>query len=337
MSRNAPKVGNSPPSQQYQYNNKPVFKSNKGKVSATPKHEYDDDDDEEWSDDEVEYGGGKGVPTYSSPRGNKKSNYDDEDYNNYESNKSSTSKYSQLSNNNPKPIFKPKTKPNKFMDSPPKPRPKQTKKQQIQNDPPPLSHEGKTRIAGNVASSFEDMTPKQQLAFSKQHREVEYKPYTLRQYNQIKSKEYVEISNLKPDLNTDALIAKRANLERIKQFSKNLNTHNRDNMEVAPKAPKSSQSSEMVINRKKLESKRERALQFAKNVPKPKLKAQQEYECGTYDDDGYDDGFGMGKQSAAPDLYGMEHEHASRLDDLEAKHNDAKAQVEAIKRSMAKF
>lgn len=37
----------------------------------------------------------------------------------------------------------------------------------------------------------------------------------------------MEISNLKPDLNTEELRAKRSNLERIKEFSRNLKNFNK--------------------------------------------------------------------------------------------------------------
>lgn len=172
--------------------------------------------------------------------------------------------------------------------------------------------------------------PKDQLYFSKLPREVEYKPYTLEQYKLIKPAEYVEISKMKPDLNSDELIAKRANAERIKEFSKNLRNFNSQMIGNQQKLPSGSESHEIDNAKKKMLSARERALQFAKNIPKPKVNKDSfksaDDVIDLHDDDGY--------MRVSYEQYGMESKQAKYLEDLEAKYIDSKRNVDAIKRQL---
>ncbi len=182
-------------------------------------------------------------------------------------------------------------------------------------------------LSSGVSSN---MGPKEQLYFSKLPREVEYKPYTLEQYKLIKPKEYVEISKMKPDLNSDELIAKRANAERIKEFSKNLRNFNSQMIGNQQKLPSGSESHDIDNAKKKILSARERALQFAKNIPKPKVN-KDSYKSvddviDLHDDDGY--------MRVSYEQYGMESKQAKYLEDLEAKYMDSKRNVDAIKRQL---
>lgn len=190
-----------------------------------------------------------------------------------------------------------------------------------------------------------ELSEKDQLYFSKQPRAVEYKPYTLGQYKQIKPKEYVEIEpHLKPDLTNDALLAKRANAERVKEFSKQLKEFNRSSLQEQRKLPYSSEAVGIEISKKKLESNRERALQFSKHIPKPKAKSTADVDVivgtrkntGRYgddddedEDDRYDDSY-----VRATDKYGQTYESATRMQELQAKHNDNRRNIAAIKKSM---
>lgn len=173
------------------------------------------------------------------------------------------------------------------------------------------------------------------------------RPYTLNQYRQIKPKEYMEVSKLKPgnafisdislqiilffpcipwiDLNTDELKAKRANLDRIKQFSKNLKTFNEETIKQMPKLPSSVEKHEIEISKKKMESKRAKALEFSKRIPKPKvtsviLKSQ----------DDQSDMVDYKRQ----DEEAMANKDEVHLYELEKQHDDQRKQIEAIRRSM---
>jgi hypothetical protein len=117
------------------------------------------------------------------------------------------------------------------------------------------------------------------------------------------------------DLNTEELVAKRANAERIKEFSKNLKQFNKQAMpkrEADDPGPQAEPS------------KRDRAKQFAQNIPKPKVRAEVSRDYVGSDKAGAMTNVGM---SAAP-------AEANRLDELTSKHMQSKKQVDAIKKSL---
>ncbi|KAH7465970.1 uncharacterized protein KRP23_11947 [Phytophthora ramorum] len=107
------------------------------------------------------------------------------------------------------------------------------------------------------------LTDQDQLAFSRKARPVQYEPCKLSQYKKEKPDGYYELGKLQPDLNTDELVGKRAKNERIKAFSQNLRTINKN----AP-TKKSADTSNATSKPK---STREKGLAFAKRVPKPRL------------------------------------------------------------------
>ena len=77
-----------------------------------------------------------------------------------------------------------------------------------------------------------------------------------------------------------------------------------------------------------------RALEFAKNIPKPKPKAQQ-LQSSVIEDNEDEEGYMT--NVAFADRFGMDYQQASKIDELEAKHLDGKAKVENIKRSLGLF
>jgi hypothetical protein len=109
------------------------------------------------------------------------------------------------------------------------------------------------------------------------------------------------------DLNTDELVAKRANAERIKEFSKNLKVFNKN---VMPKRDGNTDTNQ------KAESKKEKAIQYAQNIPKPKVKAEP--------------------KPMEPKNVGVATDavEVSRLDELTSKHLQSRKQVDAIKKSL---
>lgn len=117
-------------------------------------------------------------------------------------------------------------------------------------------------------------------------------------------------------MNTSELVAKRANAERIKQFSKNLNDFNK----VSIKNNISADEKE-AMKQVKVVSKREKALQFAQNVPKPKV---IEKSSAMTNNNGMKAGRNIGVASAP----------TSKIDELTSRHQQSKMQVEAIKKSM---
>lgn len=160
---------------------------------------------------------------------------------------------------------------------------------------------------------------------------------------------------LQPDLNSEVLQAKRANQERVKEFSKNLLTFNQQVLRQQRKLPRSSESNDIERADQRAVSKRERAKQFAQNIPKPKPAASSvampsmaggSYRAGSRfratDDeedwagkDGLDhDYMGRVAQRDSSAIGGISDVEFRRIELLEQKHNDASRQIAAIKKSL---
>ncbi|CAM9796063.1 unnamed protein product, partial [Phaeothamnion confervicola] len=102
------------------------------------------------------------------------------------------------------------------------------------------------------------------LLFSRRARPLEcgFRPYTLRDYRRRQPAKgaYLELGRLPPDLDTDELVAKRANIDRIKEFSKNLREINKRQQGQTPPHRRTEPAPEPCA--------RERALAFAKTLPR---------------------------------------------------------------------
>ena len=151
-------------------------------------------------------------------------------------------------------------------------------------------------------------------------------------------------------MNTEILKAKRANAERIKDFSKQLQDFNKASLSEQRRLPQSSELSDVQVSKRRLESNRERAIQFSRGIPKPAIKLKNsnsnsnaerkgdEEEEGEEeieerfrrknhsnnddDDDDYDGGWGLSSAKA------------SKLRELQLKHLESKKNIDAMKRSM---
>ncbi len=152
-----------------------------------------------------------------------------------------------------------------------------------------------------------------------------FRPYTINQYRLIRPKEYVEISKMKPDLNTDDLVAKRRNVERVKEFSKQLRAFNQEVIMQQPKKPSSGEENGISLSKFKQESSRHRALEFAKNIPKPKVNSVSVLDESCHCKDKNDGSLYMDEEAI----------DAARLEELEQKHQQNKARMDAIRRSLA--
>jgi hypothetical protein len=186
------------------------------------------------------------------------------------------------------------------------------------NEPPPLPYE---------ASPPKPLRGQDKLAYSKEPRTVAYKPNT----KPLPKGDYVEIQNLKPDLNSAELVAKRANVERIKEFAKNLHEYNKNTMLQQKKLPASTEVREIVLDKMKHESKRNKALEFAKHIPKPKVGREQDGKMKSpmqrVDEEGED-------YMTANDEFGFGYKELSKIHSLEVKHEESRKQVDAIRRAM---
>lgn len=106
------------------------------------------------------------------------------------------------------------------------------------------------------------------LGFGKATRVVDYQPYTQEDYDELiqnQRKGYWELGKLGPDYNPDELAAKREMADKRKAYARNLRA-------LVQPASRSRESGAVKSSAPKVLSSRERAKQFAKNVPKPKVK-----------------------------------------------------------------
>jgi len=101
---------------------------------------------------------------------------------------------------------------------------------------------------------------------SKKHRPpVEYTPATVEEYKQRfgNKAEVSELGRFGPDLDDEDLLMKRAIQEKVKQFSRELHRVNKHRAAKAQPKPEPKAESKPTA--------RAKAMQFAKNIPKPKL------------------------------------------------------------------
>ena len=114
----------------------------------------------------------------------------------------------------------------------------------------------------NRNEELANSSPNGQLYFSRQSRQVNFRPKTLAEYKRLQPTEYVELGKLPADLNSTELIAKRANKERVKDFSRNLRAINQRMI--------TKQRSRKPKAKEKKLSVREKARMYAQNIPKPR-------------------------------------------------------------------
>lgn len=181
-------------------------------------------------------------------------------------------------------------------------------------------------------------SPNGGLYFSRQSRSVNYRPKTLSEYKRIHSQEYVELGKLPADLNSEHLIKKRANKQRVKDFSLNLRAINQKMITASKRKSKKG-------NEKKL-SVREKARMYAQNIPKPQGFKQnsgisrlgRKENINEYGNDSYGNGggvYGDGDDFMdEPDQETWERRHGemSQLDQLEMEHQSSRYNVDAIRR-----
>ena len=141
-------------------------------------------------------------------------------------------------------------------------------------------------------------------------------------------------------MNSDELKAKRANSDRVKEFSKKLLNYNKEHSKIAAEREKD----DMNVNSEKNPSAREKALEFAKNIPKPKIKlvprdgrhgrqlAHRDDDYGSFDEENCL-GEGIGEVDEFEYLL-RNGSNRSKLEELQAKHGENKKKSEAIKRSL---
>ena len=141
----------------------------------------------------------------------------------------------------------------------------------------------------------------------------------MQEYRRLQPKEYVELGKLPADLNSPQLIKKRANAERVKEFSRNLRMINK---QMATQAAQDGRRA----NKQRPLSKREKAHMYANTIKKPERQTNDDFFANSAANavmDAVDDGYG-GQQPTYEDI--------SPLDRMELEHEKNRYDVEAIRR-----
>ena len=190
----------------------------------------------------------------------------------------------------------------------------------------------KEPISANINETLVK-TDQDKLYYSKKSRKVEYKPYTTKQYLLSKPKTYYELGKLQADLNRSDLVERRERRNKAMSFAKKLQKQNAEQQERLKKRNlerrqrlyysygSNNDVDKLGGNRRsqpKALSARERALQFAKTIPKPRVKSASPRVVA---------------QSQPKESRHNEELHTeSDLEELERQHDSHLMQIERIKR-----
>lgn len=174
-----------------------------------------------------------------------------------------------------------------------------------------------------------------QLAFSRKARPVQFAPCTLSQYKKEKPAGYYELGKLQPDLNAEELVQKRANLERIKSFSKNLRAIN---MSSSKKTDAEAKKQPREQEQKRANSSREKALEFSKHIPKPRIQQRPLADpSGPLSTASSSDSLPAIHKPRRPINSVQDDEEdddmSTELEELQMRHQASRAQVEALMRN----
>eukprot|EP00898_Chlorokybus_atmophyticus_P001472 jgi/Chlat1/2325/Chrsp17S02606 len=109
------------------------------------------------------------------------------------------------------------------------------------------------------------------LAFRKGPRMPGFEPYTLEDYQRMRGPGYYELGKLGPDLDVDALAEKKAKIDKAKSYAQEARANNistTNGVDGSRQGKRVEKSADKPSTRKK-------ALEFANNIPKPKVPVKQ--------------------------------------------------------------
>jgi len=150
--------------------------------------------------------------------------------------------------------------------------------------------------------------PQDQLFYSKKHRHVEFKPCTTSEYLKSKPNKYYELGKLPVDFENDDFKKKKAQVDRAKDYAKNISKLN--GIALSNRKPYKAEP-------KRAMSAREKALQFAKSVPRPRAKSS------------YSHNKNQSSTRSSPSL--------DPMDIMALEHERAKDEIAAIRREFRDF
>eukprot|EP00762_Andalucia_godoyi_P000405 ANDGO_03055.mRNA.1 hypothetical protein (macronuclear) len=151
----------------------------------------------------------------------------------------------------------------------------------------------------------ENLSEEERLAFSrKPPRNVMYKPYTAESFRNINVP--IKLGSLGPDLQNEELQKKQEQVQRMREYARGVHAYN---VASAPSPAEAKRRAPEPPQHEK--NARERALEFARNVPKPKAKRREYEEPSAYSRNGNNLDF-------MSDLEKLEAQHEADVDAVEA-------------------
>lgn len=102
---------------------------------------------------------------------------------------------------------------------------------------------------------------------------LKYKPYTIKEYNELqKTASSVSQKGLGPNINTEDWLKRKEKLDKMINFSQNVKLFN------SKKITDNHVFEQPIVEKNFIKSKREKALDFAKNIPKPLVSVKRKPE-----------------------------------------------------------
>eukprot|EP00761_Pharyngomonas_kirbyi_P013538 gb/GECH01013567.1/.p1 GENE.gb/GECH01013567.1/~~gb/GECH01013567.1/.p1 ORF type:complete len:438 (+),score=99.72 gb/GECH01013567.1/:1-1314(+) len=171
--------------------------------------------------------------------------------------------------------------------------------------------------SGSIPSQEEpsDLSAEDRLYYSRKPRDVNYTPYTVKDYEHVKTQMEAKLGSLGPDINTEEWKRKKEKADRMRNFAQNVQQNNTKKIKIKPKPenPK--------IKSRELSS-HEKAKLYAKGIKRPKARNHKLHESHRKSKSHMNPTRDNGSLSDEDVDYGADHEEPvmSKLEELEMKH-----------------
>lgn len=150
-----------------------------------------------------------------------------------------------------------------------------------------------------------------------------YKPYTLKEYKERHADgAQLKMGGLGANIGTDDWVMRNSKLQAMKNFASKVNVENRARSQNPP--PRRKEEKKEVSNRKK-------ALEFAKNIPKPKVPEKRKSKVKQSNIEQNDDNYGPDDMMGGLEYEPGEPEY-NELDQLNQKHEEYVNEVNNIRK-----
>lgn len=173
-----------------------------------------------------------------------------------------------------------------------------------------LEHHSSTPVNLAVASSRKKPEAENLKASGNPLSRAEYKPYSLKDYKEIKPSKYYELGGLGANIGNEQWKSRHEKLEKMSQYARRANSYNRD-LRQGKKCPPPG-TKRLAPEAKAVLERKERMKEYARNIPRPPKAVTK---------------------SQRTDVQEVveEGEELSELEKLERQHNEYMQQVERIK------